>query len=165
MAQVSTASAAAAKGVVDDDDIGARIARLGLPAKPMIMGKTTADTNCLHEGYCYCNIYTTMLDRGPDQPMLPDSPEPDNRKGYFPEKRGVALPLGTGIGRIGNDLKMGGVVNGISKNAKKISLQEYASKRALANGKAKESSKSPVAGVKRYWLTFSRCAMLLFYQY
>ena len=141
MAQVSTASAAP----VDDDEIGARIARLGLPARPMIMGKTSSLTNCLHEGICFCNIYTTLLDRGPDQPLLAESPEPESRrefeKGLHPATpvSGSSRPAATSL------------TNGSSKGIqpKKLSLSQYNSKKAAGSGTGSRGANSPATGEKR----------------
>lgn len=150
MAQVSAASAAAAAGV-DDDEIGARIARLGLPATPNVIGKTSSLTNCPHQGRCYCNVYTTMLDRGPELPTIPDSPERDSI--WRDERRSaITTPRGNVRSNTGSG-NSGSLSNGVSKSvpAKKISLGQYAThKKATVNGAPPRDSKSPAHGEKRF---------------
>ncbi|KAF8468391.1 hypothetical protein BDZ91DRAFT_793245 [Kalaharituber pfeilii] len=153
MAQITTASAAAAAGV-DDDDIGARIARLGLPARPMVIGKTSGLANCNHQGRCYCNEYTTMLDRGPELPTIPDSPDSEMWRGLsvgHEKSRSTSTPTagsvrsGTGSGAAS------ALTNGATKVAptKKLSLSQYAHKKAAANGTGPRASKSPAPGEKK----------------
>lgn len=143
MAQVSAASTAG----VDDDDIGARIARLGLPRTPNVIGKTSSLANCNHQGRCYCNVYTTMLDRGPELPNIPDSPDRDN---IWRDERRPASSAPRG--NVRSTTTSGGLTNGVAKSApgKKISLNQYATnKRVAATGLSQRESKSPAHGEKR----------------
>ena len=157
MAQVSATPAAG----IDDEDIGARIARLGLPLKPNVIGKTMMVANCPHVGECcYCNVYTTMLER-PDMANIPDSPErvepppnqPTTNTNIWRDERraSTTTPRGSTRATIGSGAS-GSLTNGVPKSAlgKKISLGQYASqKKDKANGIAQRESKSPTRGEKR----------------
>lgn len=111
MAHTAVASA-------EEDDIGARLSRLNLPAKPLIMEKFTVrdGVKCRHtaEQSCFCYEYLTLLDR-PDYKgrWIPDSPEPETRH--------VGVNGGTSGSAAGASLS-----NGTTKAvSKKFSLVEY----------------------------------------
>ena len=169
MTQDSATPVAAAAGI-DDEDFGARIARLGLPSTPNVIGKNGEAANCPHVGvYCFCNVYTTMLER-PDMANIPDSPERVESSAttttitttitttnmWRDERRApTATPRGNTRATIGSGTS-GSLTNGAPKSAlgKKISLGQYASqKKDKANGLAHRESKSPTRGDKR-WVMF-----------
>lgn len=129
----------------EEDDIGARIQKLGLPSKPLIMGKSSA-TNCVHDGFCFCHVYTTMLDRGPDQPMMPDSPEPESRRSDGRPDH-LTKPRHDTTRKTNGRASADTAVNGVPKVAqgKKLPFGEYMKrKNAQATGGPASSSTSPV---------------------
>lgn len=135
MAQASAASATAA-AVGDEDDIGARISRLGLPAKPNVIGRASPHPSCSHHHHCYCNIYTTM------RADLPNIESPDREVGgdrgrvvSTTPNRGSVKPPGTNMMPKTNP-------------GKKLSWTQYR-KMTAANGSGLRESKSPVNREKR----------------
>ncbi|RPA99513.1 hypothetical protein L873DRAFT_1683045 [Choiromyces venosus 120613-1] len=106
----------------DSDDIGARLSKLNLPQKPLIMEKVNNGSDlkqCRHpeSDPCFCYEYLTLLDR-PDykDKWLPDSPEPETK---LVKVNGSASAPGSG------SLPS---VNGTTKPftaAKKFSLGQY----------------------------------------
>ena len=158
MAQALAASATAAAASDEDDiDIGVRISRLGLPAKPNVIGKASPHPSCSHhQDHCFCNIYTTMLDRGPELPNIPESPDREvSGDGVRPvlttPNRGYAKLLGTS----------GTLTNAMPK-AKKLSLSQYY-KMAAANGSGQRDPKSPTNGEKRLTMCYyySRAELII----
>ncbi|KAG0132122.1 hypothetical protein HOY82DRAFT_538816 [Tuber indicum] len=121
----------------DSDDIGARLSRLNLPQKPLIMEKVNNEGDlkqCRHHDQCFCYEYLTLLDR-PDykDKWLPDSPEPETK---LLKVNGSAPAPGSG--NVSS-------VNGTTKPptaAKKFSLGQYKDRIA---GKTPAKASAPAA--------------------
>lgn len=153
MAQASAVSATAA-AAGDEDDIGARISRLGLPAKPNVIGKASPHPSCSHhQGHCFCNVYTTMLDRA-DFPNIPESPDREvcgDGVLISTSNRGSAKPFGALSSAVPK-----------ANPGKRLSLSQYR-KMAAVNGSGQKESKSPANGEKRLIMChcYSRVGLII----
>ncbi|CUS10010.1 unnamed protein product [Tuber aestivum] len=128
----------------DSDDIGARLSRLNLPQKPLIMEKVNNEGDlkrCRHHeaDQCFCYEYLTLLDR-PDykDKWLPDSPEPETK----PLRVNGSAPT-PGSGSVPS-------VNGTAKSltAKKFSLDQYFAGKTPAKASAPPTASAPSTASK-----------------